>query len=101
MEKMMAISLLDAAELAELKRELADWELTPDGKAIVRSFKFRDFVEAFAFMTRVAVLAEEQDHHPEWRNVWNQVDVLLTTHDADGVTARDVALARAMDTAAG
>ncbi len=97
----MAISLLDAAELAELKRELADWELTPDGKAIVRSFKFRDFVEAFAFMTRVAVLAEEQDHHPEWRNVWNQVDVLLTTHDADGVTARDVALARAMDTAAG
>ena len=97
----MAISLLDAAELAELKRELADWELTPDGKAIVRSFKFRDLVEAFAFMTRVAVLAEEQDHHPEWRNVWNQVDVLLTTHDADGVTARDVALARAMDTAAG
>ncbi len=62
-----------------------------------RSFRFRNFVEAFGFMTKVALLAEQADHHPEWFNVYNRVDILLTTHDADGLSARDVALAKAIN----
>jgi len=65
--------------------------------AIRRSFRFRDFSEAFSFMTRVALAAEQADHHPEWSNVWNRVDVLLTTHSAGGVTQKDVDLAKRMD----
>ena len=68
-----------------------------DGKALERSFRFKDFSEAFAFLTRVAMHAEKVDHHPEFTSVWNRVDFRLTTHDAGGVTARDVALARAID----
>ena len=68
-----------------------------DGDAIARSFRFRDFAEAWGFMSRVALLAERHDHHPDWRNAWNRVDVRLTTHDAGGVTERDLALARAID----
>jgi len=71
-----------------------------DRDAIVRSFKFTDFNAAFGFMTRVAIRAEQLDHHPEWFNVYNRVDVTLTTHDADGVTALDVTLATFMDEAA-
>jgi 4a-hydroxytetrahydrobiopterin dehydratase len=63
----------------------------------VRSFKFADFVEAFGFMTRVALLAEKADHHPEWSNVYNRVDILLTTHDCDGLSQRDLDLARKID----
>jgi 4a-hydroxytetrahydrobiopterin dehydratase len=59
--------------------------------------KFADFSEAFAFMTRVALLAEKADHHPEWSNVWNRVDILLTTHDAGGLSTRDIAMAQAID----
>ena len=69
------------------------------GAAIERSYRFADFTRAFAFMTRVALLAEKADHHPEWSNVYNRVEVRLTTHDAGGITARDVMLATAIDTA--
>ncbi len=70
-----------------------------NGNAIERRYVFADFVAAFAFMTRVALLAEKADHHPEWSNVWNKVEILLTTHDAGGLTAKDFALAKAIDAA--
>ena len=73
------------------------WTLDADGKAIERSFKFTDFATAFAFLTRVAAHAEAVDHHPEFTSVWNRVDFRLTTHDAHGVTQRDVDLAKAID----
>ena len=72
------------------------WTLSEDGKALERSYRFKDFSEAFAFLTRVAMHAEKADHHPEFTNVWNRVDFRLTTHDAGGVTERDVALAKAI-----
>ena len=75
--------------------DLPDWQLR-DGK-LYRELRFGDFNQAFAFMTRVAMLAEKCDHHPEWFNVYNRVEVTLTTHDADGVTALDVELASYMD----
>jgi 4a-hydroxytetrahydrobiopterin dehydratase len=77
--------------------ELTGWTDAPGRDAIARTFTFRDFNEAFGFMTRAALVAEKSDHHPEWRNVYKTVDVVLATHDAGGVTARDVDLARAMD----
>lgn len=76
---------------------LADWRLRGDGLAIARDFRFADFSAAFAFMTRVALLAEKADHHPEWSNVYDRVHVTLTTHDAGGLSQRDVAMARAID----
>ena len=77
---------------------LSDWSDTADGRdAITKSFRFRNFVEAFGFMTQVALKAEKMDHHPEWSNVYGTVDVVLTTHSADGVTELDVKLARFMD----
>ena len=90
------------ATLTESQREAAlsslpDWTLRQDGLAITRRFTFADFSEAFAFMTRVALLAEKVDHHPEWSNLWNQVDIALTTHDAGGLSERDVALATAIN----
>ena len=72
------------------------WTLEEGGKALVRSFKFKDFSEAFGFLTRVALHAEKIDHHPEFTNVWNRVDFRLTSHDAGGVTDRDVKLAAAI-----
>jgi 4a-hydroxytetrahydrobiopterin dehydratase len=81
--------------------ELAGWTEVDGRDAISRRFTFRDFNEAFGFMTRVALLAEKADHHPEWSNVYRTVDVVLTTHDAGGVTTRDVDLARAMNRIAG
>lgn len=80
---------------------LLGWQSVEGRDAIAKSFRFADFGEAFAFMTRVALLAEEMDHHPEWFNVYNRVDVLLSTHDAGGLSERDVVLARAIDTVAG
>ena len=77
------------------------WTFEGDGKAIVRTFKFKDFSEAFAFLTRVALHAERQDHHPEFTSVWNRVDFRLTSHDAGGVTDRDVKLAEAINQIAG
>jgi 4a-hydroxytetrahydrobiopterin dehydratase len=73
------------------------WALSGDGKALERNYRFNDFSEAFAFLTRVAMHAEKVDHHPEFTNVWNRVDFRLTTHDAGGVTERDLALAKAIE----
>jgi 4a-hydroxytetrahydrobiopterin dehydratase len=73
------------------------WNLEDGGKALVRTFKFKDFSEAFGFLTRVALHAEKADHHPEFTSVWNRVDFHLTSHDADGVTERDVKLAEAIN----
>ena len=86
---------------AERERDLAPllnegWEMVDGRDAILRRFKFRDFAEAFGWMTRMALIAEKMDHHPEWFNVYNRVEVTLTTHDADGLSSRDVALARKM-----
>ena len=73
------------------------WALEEGGKALTRSFRFKDFSEAFGFLTRVALHAEKVDHHPEFTNVWNRVDLRLTSHDAGGVTDRDVALGEAIN----
>jgi 4a-hydroxytetrahydrobiopterin dehydratase len=91
------IEQLDEDERAVALDELDDWDYDDARDAITRQFVFADFVEAFGFMTRVAILAEKADHHPEWSNVYARVDVLLTTHDAGGLSARDVALAHAID----
>lgn len=82
--------------------QLDGWSIAPNHKdAIAKTFRFADFNAAFGFMTRVALMADKLDHHPEWFNVYNRVEVLLTTHDADGVTELDVTLAKFMDSAAG
>ena len=77
------------------------WTSEDHGKALVRSFTFTDFSQAFAFLTRVALHAEKADHHPEFTSVWNRVDFRLTSHDAGGVTDRDVKLAEAINRLAG
>ena len=81
-------------------KELPHWAAAEGRDAIVRSFRFADFNSAFGFMARVALKAEAMDHHPEWSNVYNRVEVLLATHDAGGVTELDVALAKFIDAAA-
>jgi 4a-hydroxytetrahydrobiopterin dehydratase len=78
---------------------LPEWRAAADRDAIVRALRFGDFAEAFGFMARIALVAEKMDHHPEWSNVYNRVEILLTTHEADGVTQRDVDLAKAIDAA--
>jgi 4a-hydroxytetrahydrobiopterin dehydratase len=96
----MSVPLLTPEETAALLAAHPQWSLTREGKAIARSFRFRDFSEAWGFMSRVALLAEAQDHHPEWCNVYNRVEVTLTTHDAGeggGLSERDARLARAID----
>jgi len=90
------VARLTDAERAALLPGLEGWTPHPERDAIVRTWRFADFVSAFAFMTRVALLAEKADHHPEWSNVYGRVEVLLTTHDAGGLTMRDVKLARAI-----
>ena len=77
------------------------WSIEEGGKALTRTLKFKDFSEAFAFLARVAMHAEKVDHHPEFTNVWNRVDFRLTSHDAGGVTERDIKLARAINRLAG
>ena len=87
----------------KIKDQLADlnattskhWELT--GAKIKKTFKFDDFLEAFGFMTKVAILAEKHNHHPEWSNVYNTVEIELTTHDADGLSCKDFELAKAIE----
>ena len=76
---------------------LPDWTWEPGRDAITRKFVFKDFNQAFGFMTRVALLADKADHHPEWSNVWNKVDILLTTYDAGGLSTRDIQMAQAID----
>ena len=91
------IERLDARARAGLAARLPEWRLLPDRDAIRREFRFRDFSAAWGFMSRVALLAEAQDHHPEWSNVYNRVEITLTTHDAGGLSARDLRLALAID----
>ena len=82
---------------AEVLGQLAGWQAVDGRDAITRTFKFKDFNEAFGFMARAALIAEKMDHHPEWLNVYNRVDVTLSTHDAGGLTELDVELAASMD----
>jgi 4a-hydroxytetrahydrobiopterin dehydratase len=91
------VEQLSAAERAGLASALPGWQLVEGRDAITRAFRFKDFSEAWGFMARVALLAEAQDHHPEWFKVWNRVEITLSTHDAGGLSARDVRLAQAID----
>ncbi len=91
------IEKLDAAGRAALAHDLPGWAMVEGRDAITRGFRFADFSQAWGFMARVALLAEKHDHHPEWSNVWNRVEITLTTHDAGGLSTRDVALAKAID----
>ena len=95
------IEQLDEGERAAALDRLHEWDYDEARDAITRSFVFDDFSAAFAFMTRVALIAEKADHHPEWSNVWNRVDILLTTHDAGGLSTRDIVMAEAIDACAG
>lgn len=96
----MVTRLTDDERATALARR-PKWTLQADRDAIARSLKFSSFVEAFGFMAKVALLAEKADHHPEWTNVYNRVDITLTTHEAGGLSARDMALAAAIDELAG
>lgn len=96
----MPIPRLTGSELSAALPGMTGWALREDGLAISRVFEFADFSAAFAFMTRVALLAEKADHHPEWSNVYNRVNVLLTTHDAGGISRRDVTMAMAINAVA-
>jgi 4a-hydroxytetrahydrobiopterin dehydratase len=91
------VSKLDDATRTAALAALPGWTYDPGRDAIGKSFRFADFNAAFRFMTAVALKAEKMDHHPEWFNVYNRVDVVLTTHDAKGLSARDLELARFMD----
>lgn len=95
------VSSLGPDDVQEKTAGLAGWAVEDGGLAIVKVFKFPDFVRAFAFMTAAALKAEEMNHHPEWSNVYSRVEVRLTSHDAGGVTERDFELARFMDDVAG
>ena len=92
---------LDAGARAAALKELPKWREVEGRDAIARTFRFKDFNIAFGFLTRVALQAEKMNHHPEWFNVYNRVDVTLATHDAGGVTEKDIAMAKAMDLYAG
>ena len=92
----MSVPRLSQTAVDSLLADAPEWTLREDGKAITRTFKFEDFNATFGFMTRVALYADKHDHHPEWSNVYNTVNITLTTHDADGLSARDGAMARAI-----
>lgn len=92
---------LDAAQRKAALVELAAWKLVDGRDALTRTLKFADFSAAFGFMTRVALAAEKLDHHPEWSNVWNRVEITLSTHDAGGLTQLDIDLAKIIDKLAG
>ena len=94
---MGSVEQLTQEERDSWLRALPQWSLARDGDAIERNFEFDDFSKAFAFMTRVAMIAETRDHHPEWFNVYNRVEITLTTHDAGGLSLRDVKMARKID----
>jgi 4a-hydroxytetrahydrobiopterin dehydratase len=91
----------DVAARNEIPARLPGWRLVDGRDAISKTFTFKDFSAAFGFMARVALAAERMNHHPEWLNVWNRVEVTLSTHDAGGLTERDLKLAEAMDRIAG
>ena len=91
------IEALNETERADALDGLPEWDYDEARDAIARQLVFADFVEAFGFMTQVALIAERMNHHPEWTNVWNRVDILLTTHDAGGLSPRDIEMAEAID----
>ena len=93
----MTVEKLSEQECESWMTALSDWQIVRHGDAIRREFTFADFSEAWGFMNRVALLAHEHDHHPEWSNVYNRVTVELTTHDAGGLSLRDMKLAKAID----
>lgn len=91
----MTIERLSAEQVSACMATISDWTYDPSsGGSISRKWVFQDFTQAFAFMTRVAFLAHEADHHPEWRNVYNRVEITLRTHDADGLSIKDIELAK-------
>ena len=92
---------LDEAARGSMAARVPGWTTTDGRDAIQKTFKFKDFNEAFGFMARAALVAEKMNHHPEWFNVWNRVEVTLSTHDAGGLTELDLKLAEAMDRIAG
>lgn len=91
------VTKLTDVERTTAMAALPEWTVDPVRDGISRTFKFTDFAEAFGFMTRVAIHAEKADHHPEWSNVYNRVEILLTTHDAGGLSRRDIDLATLID----
>lgn len=93
----MPVPKLTDADRDALLAAYPDWTLACEGRAIERKFKFADFSEAWGFMCRVALLAEAHDHHPEWFNVYNRVEITLNTHDADGLSERDAVMAAAIE----
>jgi 4a-hydroxytetrahydrobiopterin dehydratase len=93
----MARTLLDAQSLDVALASLPGWTAVKDGKAMAKTFRFKDFVEAWGFMSKVALAAEKLDHHPDWTNVYRTVEITLNTHDAGGVTLLDLTLARQID----
>ena len=97
----MSVARLTDEERKSWLSVLNQWTLRSDSKAIERTFTFDDFGKAFGFMTQVALIAEKRDHHPEWFNVYNRVEITLTTHDADGLSLRDMHMASAIDRLAG
>jgi len=93
----MSVDKLGEDAIASGLGKLAGWALAHDGEAISKDWTFDDFIAAFGFMTKVAMLAEKADHHPEWSNVYNKVTITLTTHDAKGLSERDMTLAAQID----
>jgi 4a-hydroxytetrahydrobiopterin dehydratase len=91
------IQKLTTEERATKLAQLSGWQVVKDRDAIQRKLQFADFNEAFGFMTRVAIKAQEMDHHPEWFNVYNKVEITLSTHEANGLTGRDIKLASFID----
>jgi 4a-hydroxytetrahydrobiopterin dehydratase len=91
------IAKLTPNERTKAMKGLKKWRIARRGAAISQSFKFNDFIEAWGFMNRVALLAQSQDHHPEWFNVYNRVEITLSTHDCAGLSARDIKLAKSID----
>ena len=91
------LTKLDAAARGALLEKFPNWEFEHNREALKRTLKFSDFAEAFGFMTRVAIVAHKMDHHPEWFNVSNRVEILLTTHDCDGLSDRDAAMVEAIE----
>ena len=95
------VQKLDTAARSGIAQRLPAWQVMDGRDAIQRTFKFKDFSEAFGFMARAALIAEKMEHHPEWTNVWNRVEVTLSTHEAGGLSELDLKFAAAMDKLAG
>lgn len=91
------MSPLTTAEIESQLKSLMGWSHSPQNKCLKKEFTFKDFVQAFSFMTQVALFSEKKNHHPEWKNIYNKIWVELSTHDADGITSKDIELAAYMN----